>query len=50
VRSGFAVEGLYELYAAEGPPEEQPFFVTRGWAQQWPCEEVWVARRRPERA
>ena len=27
-------------------PGELRYFMRRGWAQQWPCEEVWVARRR----
>ena len=26
--------------------EELRYYMRRGWAQQWPCEEVWVARRR----
>jgi SAM-dependent methyltransferase len=43
--TGFDVEALYELYAPEGDPDEVRYFMRRGWAQQWPCEEVWVARR-----
>jgi SAM-dependent methyltransferase len=46
--TGFEVEALHELRAPEGPEDEHRFFLTRGWAQRWPCEEVWVARRRPE--
>jgi hypothetical protein len=43
--TGFQVEGLYELRAPEGPPEELRYYMRRGWAQQWASEEVWVARR-----
>ena len=43
--TGFDVEALHELYAPEGDPAEVRYFMRRGWAQQWPCEEVWVARR-----
>jgi SAM-dependent methyltransferase len=45
--TGFDVEGLHELRAPEGDDDEVKFFVRRGWARQWPSEEVWVARRRP---
>jgi SAM-dependent methyltransferase len=44
--TGFDVEALHELRAPDGPPDEVRYYVRRGWAQQWPCEEVWVARRR----
>jgi SAM-dependent methyltransferase len=43
--TGFDVEALHELYAPEGDAEERRYYVLRGWAQNWPCEEVWVARR-----
>jgi SAM-dependent methyltransferase len=43
--TGFEIEALHELYAPDGPPDEVRYYVRRGWAQQWPCEEVWVARR-----
>ena len=43
--TGFDVEALHELYAPDGDPDELRYYVRRGWAQQWPCEEVWVARR-----
>ena len=46
-RTGFEVQALHELRAPEGDDDEVRFFVRRGWARQWPCEEVWVARRRP---
>jgi SAM-dependent methyltransferase len=44
--TGFEVEALHELPAPEGPEEEVRFYLRRGWAQRWPGEEVWVARRR----
>jgi SAM-dependent methyltransferase len=44
--TGFEIEALHELYAPEGDPEEVRYFGLRGWAQKWPGEEVWVARRR----
>ena len=43
--NGFEVEALHELQA---PPEDATSryeFVTLEWARQWPCEEIWVARR-----
>jgi SAM-dependent methyltransferase len=43
--TGFEIEALHELYAPEGDPDEVRFFMPRGWAQKWPCEEVWVTRR-----
>ena len=45
--TGFAVEALHELQAPEGDDDEVRFFMRRGWARRWPCEEVWVARRPP---
>jgi SAM-dependent methyltransferase len=44
--TGFEIEALHELYAPDGDPEEVRYFGLRGWAQKWPGEEVWVARRR----
>jgi hypothetical protein len=43
--TGFELEALHELYAPDGDPSELRYYMLRGWAQQWPCEEVWVARR-----
>ncbi|HSD76571.1 MAG TPA: class I SAM-dependent methyltransferase [Solirubrobacteraceae bacterium] len=43
--TGFEVEALHELRAPAGPDDEVRFFIRRGWARRWPCEEVWVARR-----
>jgi SAM-dependent methyltransferase len=44
--TGFELKALHELYAPEGDPGEIRHFKLRGWGQKWPCEEVWVARRR----
>jgi SAM-dependent methyltransferase len=47
--TGFEVEALHELRAPEdGDEDEVRYFIRRGWARRWPCEDVWVARRRPE--
>jgi SAM-dependent methyltransferase len=43
--SGFDVEDLVELYPPEGSTTRYPF-VEADWAARWPCEEVWVARKR----
>jgi SAM-dependent methyltransferase len=42
---GFAVEALHELQA---PPDATTRYewVSLQWARQWPCEEIWVARKR----
>jgi len=42
--SGFEVEDLIELRPAVGAISRYPF-VTVEWARQWPCEEVWKARK-----
>jgi len=47
--TGFELEALHELYAPDGPPDEVRHYMARGWAQRWPGEEVWVARRRNAR-
>jgi SAM-dependent methyltransferase len=45
--NGFAVERLVELYApAEGDTHTYYKYVTANWAQQWPSDEVWAARKR----
>lgn len=43
-RNGFAVEALHELLA--GTEHEQQFYeiADTDWAQQWPAEDLWVAR------
>jgi len=43
---GLEVEDLIELRPEEGAVTRYPY-VTLDWARQWPCEEVWKARRRP---
>jgi len=43
--TGFEIEALHHLYAGDGPADEVRYYARRGWAQKWPCEEVWVARR-----
>ncbi|MBS1880238.1 MAG: class I SAM-dependent methyltransferase [Actinobacteria bacterium] len=47
-RSGFEVEGLLELQPPAGASTRYPH-VTLEWARQWPCEEVWKARKRGPR-
>ena len=45
--SGFEVEALHELR----PPADATsryVHVSLDWARQWPCEEIWVARKRRE--
>jgi SAM-dependent methyltransferase len=41
---GLAVEDLLELRPAPDATTSYPF-VTFEWARQWPCEEVWKARK-----
>jgi SAM-dependent methyltransferase len=43
-RCGFEVEGLLEIRPPDGSTTRYPF-VTLEWAQRWPCEEVWKARK-----
>jgi len=43
--SGFEIENLIELRPPEGAVTRYPF-VTMEWARKWPCEEVWMARRK----
>jgi SAM-dependent methyltransferase len=42
---GFEIEDLIEIQAPAGASSSHPF-VTADWARQWPCEEVWKARKR----
>jgi SAM-dependent methyltransferase len=44
-RSGFEVEDLIEVRPAAAATTRYPY-VTLEWARQWPCEEVWKARKR----
>ncbi|MGH7001319.1 MAG: class I SAM-dependent methyltransferase, partial [Stellaceae bacterium] len=43
-RCGFEVEELLELRPPAKATTRYPY-VTREWARQWPCEEVWKARK-----
>jgi len=43
--SGFEVEDLVELRAPENATTGYAY-VTPEWARRWPCEEVWIARKR----
>jgi SAM-dependent methyltransferase len=42
--SGFTVEELIDVEIPEGSTTRHPW-VPYEWARQWPCEEVWKARR-----
>ena len=42
--SGFEIEDLVEVRPPAAATTRYPF-VTLEWARQWPCEEVWKARR-----
>jgi len=44
-RSGFEGEDLVELRPPEGSTTVYSQLATLEWARQWPCEEVWVARK-----
>jgi hypothetical protein len=44
---GFEVEALRELRApADGATHTYYDYVTADWARKWPCEDLWVARKR----
>ncbi len=43
-RSGFAVEDLVEIRAPLDATTRYPF-VTAEWANRWPSEEIWMARK-----
>ena len=45
--SGFELLRLIELFAPEGAETHAYYsYVTAEWAQRWPSEELWVARKR----
>jgi SAM-dependent methyltransferase len=44
-RSGFDIEDLVEVRPPADSTTRYPF-VSLEWSRQWPCEEVWKARRR----
>ncbi len=43
-RCGLTVERLVEIRPPDGSTTRFPF-ITLEWAQKWPCEEVWIARK-----
>jgi len=43
--NGFEIEDLIEVYPPEGATTQHPY-SSLAWAQAWPCEEVWKARKR----
>jgi SAM-dependent methyltransferase len=45
-QSGFEVTDLVEVRPPEGATTTYGNLATLDWARQWPCEEVWKARRR----
>ena len=44
-RHGFGVEALHELYAPDDAEPTRYEWVTPEWAQRWPVEEIWTAKR-----
>jgi hypothetical protein len=42
--NGLEVTDLIEVWPPPGSTTRYPF-VTLDWARQWPCEEVWKARK-----
>ena len=46
--TGFEVVDLVELYADERTPEHAYYSWTREWAEKWPWEEIWRARKRSD--
>ena len=44
--SGFDLVDLVELYANENTPDHSYYAFTRAWAERWPWEEIWRARKR----
>ncbi len=44
--NGFELEDLIEVRPPADATTRYPF-VTLEWARSWPCEEIWIARRRP---
>lgn len=45
--SGFQVENFIEIYAPQDAEPSRFEFVSLEWAQKWPPEEIWVARKAP---
>ena len=45
-RSGFEIEDLVEVGAPQGATDDDYRMATVGWAQRWPNEQAWVARKK----
>ena len=45
-QNGFEILDLVELYADERTPEHTYYAFSREWAERWPWEEIWRARKR----
>jgi SAM-dependent methyltransferase len=43
--SGFELLDLVELYADENTPDHTYYAFSREWAERWPWEEIWRARK-----
>jgi hypothetical protein len=44
---GFEVERLIDVYAAPAARRHELYgYVSAEWAQKWPVEEIWTARKR----
>jgi hypothetical protein len=44
--NGFEIEALHERLASETAEDHVYYeFVPAAWAQRWPAEEIWVARK-----
>jgi hypothetical protein len=44
--NGFEIEALHERLAPETAEDHVYYeFVPAAWAQRWPAEEIWVARK-----
>ena len=47
-RNGFRLESLAELYAPEDATDPDFYEIADAeWAQRWPVEDLWIARREP---
>jgi hypothetical protein len=44
--AGFEVEVLHELQVPEDAGPTRYTWITMDWARRWPCEEIWLARKR----
>jgi SAM-dependent methyltransferase len=45
-RTGFEVENFVEVYAPEGAQRHEYYsYTSPEWAQKWPAEEIWAARK-----